>query len=415
MDRFVLRGARVVDGTGAPAATPTVVVADGLIESVGDEPRARRRRRGGRPRRPRAGARLHRPAHPLRRPGPVGPRPHAVVVARRHHRGHGQLRLRARADPAGRPRHGHAGAGERRGHAARRARGGHPVDLRDLPRVPRRARRAAAPAQRRAAARPHAAALLRDGRRRDRAGGHRRRDRGDAGDRRRGARRRRDRVLVLPLDQPRRRARPSGAEPGRVADRARRAPRAAARARRRATSRRPGGPTSTSTRPRPSRSASAARCRGRRSWPTSASPARRSAPPQRVREAGGRVHPQIACRPIVVQIALERPGLVRHGRRVHSQLEPAFPLLPGAGRFPLLDFMDAVCHRLSAAMLSLEIFNDQFRAGSPRGSPSTASARSSISWISCAAKRGKAACRGRAADAAAVEMPRRRVHRIRCR
>ena len=38
MDRIVLRGARVVDGTGAPGRDTTVVIADGLIESVGDAP-----------------------------------------------------------------------------------------------------------------------------------------------------------------------------------------------------------------------------------------------------------------------------------------------------------------------------------------------------------------------------------------
>ena len=42
-----------------------------------------------------------------------------------------------------------ARAGERRGHAARRARGRHPVDVRDVPRVPRRARRHALRHQRR--------------------------------------------------------------------------------------------------------------------------------------------------------------------------------------------------------------------------------------------------------------------------
>ncbi|CAN5580452.1 amidohydrolase family protein [soil metagenome] len=38
MARFVLRGAQVVDGTGSPAVTATVVVHDGFIESVGGEP-----------------------------------------------------------------------------------------------------------------------------------------------------------------------------------------------------------------------------------------------------------------------------------------------------------------------------------------------------------------------------------------
>src|SRR4051812_24534330 len=38
MERFVLRGARVVDGTGAAGRDADVVVADGVIESVGEDP-----------------------------------------------------------------------------------------------------------------------------------------------------------------------------------------------------------------------------------------------------------------------------------------------------------------------------------------------------------------------------------------
>ena len=69
-------------------------------------------------------------------------------------------------------------ARERRGHVGRRARGRHRLDVRDLPRVPRRARRASAQApQRRRRDRPHAAAALRARRRGHRAGGHRRRGR----------------------------------------------------------------------------------------------------------------------------------------------------------------------------------------------------------------------------------------------
>lgn len=44
-----------------------------------------------------------------------------------------------------------------------------------------------------------------------------------------------------------------------------------------------------------------------------------------------------------------------------------FRCLPGQGDFPLTDFMDAVLDTGYQGLLSLEIFNDQFRAGSPRG------------------------------------------------
>src|SRR5262245_61256505 len=44
-----------------------------------------------------------------------------------------------------------------------------------------------------------------------------------------------------------------------------------------------------------------------------------------------------------------------------------FRCFPGQGDFPLLDFMDAVLATGYQGLLSLEIFNDQFRAGSPRG------------------------------------------------
>jgi 4-hydroxyphenylpyruvate dioxygenase len=44
-----------------------------------------------------------------------------------------------------------------------------------------------------------------------------------------------------------------------------------------------------------------------------------------------------------------------------------FRCFPGQGDFPLLDFMDAVLATGYDGLLSLEIFNDQFRAGSARG------------------------------------------------
>jgi 4-hydroxyphenylpyruvate dioxygenase len=43
-----------------------------------------------------------------------------------------------------------------------------------------------------------------------------------------------------------------------------------------------------------------------------------------------------------------------------------FRCFPGQGEFPLLEFMDAVLDTGYQGLLSLEIFNDQFRAGSPR-------------------------------------------------
>jgi 4-hydroxyphenylpyruvate dioxygenase len=44
-----------------------------------------------------------------------------------------------------------------------------------------------------------------------------------------------------------------------------------------------------------------------------------------------------------------------------------FRCFPGQGEFPLTEFMDAVFATGYSGLLSLEIFNDQFRAGSPRG------------------------------------------------
>ena len=44
-----------------------------------------------------------------------------------------------------------------------------------------------------------------------------------------------------------------------------------------------------------------------------------------------------------------------------------FRCFPGQGEFPLIEFMDAVSATGYGGLLSLEIFNDQFRAGSPRG------------------------------------------------
>ena len=59
-----------------------------------------------------------------------------------------------------------------------------------------------------------------------------------------------------------------------------------------------------------------------------------------------------------------RRAVARHGRDAWSR---HFRCFPGQGEFPLIDFMDAVSATGYGGLLSLEIFNDQFRAGSPRG------------------------------------------------
>ena len=92
---------------------------------------------------PRRRARLRRPAHPLRRPALLGPVRHAVERARRDD---GRSAATA-ASPSRRckrrRRRLHApDDGQGRGHAARRARAGRRLELGDLRRVPRPARRA---------------------------------------------------------------------------------------------------------------------------------------------------------------------------------------------------------------------------------------------------------------------------------
>ena len=93
----VIKGATVVDGTGAPAYTADVGIRDGRIAVIA----ARHRHRGGPDHRGRHRARprprLRRPAHPLRRPALLGPVRHPLPQPRRHHRRRRQLRFHARA------------------------------------------------------------------------------------------------------------------------------------------------------------------------------------------------------------------------------------------------------------------------------------------------------------------------------
>ncbi len=160
---ILLRGADIVDGTGAPRA-------------------ARRRRHPRRPhrarRRPRrCGRRLdachrrrghgrrtrvRRHPHALRRAGAVGPAVHAVAVPRRHDRHRRQLRVHDRADHRRRRRLPHAHDGDRRGHVPRLAAGRPRVGLALVRRVARPHRRQAR-RERRLPRRPLDHAPCRDG------------------------------------------------------------------------------------------------------------------------------------------------------------------------------------------------------------------------------------------------------------
>ncbi len=99
MHDLVIRGGTVVDGTGVRAADgrrrrrPT-----GASSTIGRD--VGRRHAGARCRRAPGDARLGRHPQPLRRSGALGPAARDVGRARRHHRGHGQLRRRLRAGAA---------------------------------------------------------------------------------------------------------------------------------------------------------------------------------------------------------------------------------------------------------------------------------------------------------------------------
>ncbi len=123
---------------------------------------------------------LHRRPHPHGRPGVLGPAGRELVLARRHHRGDGQLRVHARAGARRRPGAGGAQPRAGRGHRPRGA-GVARVELGDLPRVPRRGRPAPEGDQLRGQRRPLGAAHVGDGRARLRGGGDRRRPRADEG------------------------------------------------------------------------------------------------------------------------------------------------------------------------------------------------------------------------------------------
>ena len=124
---------------------------------------------------------LGRRAHPLRRPGDVGPAALAVVLARRHHRDVRQLRRRLRAGEEGASRRADGSDGGRRGNPQPGAGRGPELGVGKLPRIHERAGAPAARDRHRGADRALAAARPCDGRPRGAARG------GDAGRHRRDA------------------------------------------------------------------------------------------------------------------------------------------------------------------------------------------------------------------------------------
>ena len=128
---LVIRGGTVVDGTGGPARRADVGIVGDRIVEVGDcaGEAAETYDASGQ-----AGhARLRRHPHPPRRPAGLGPGGHRVVLARRHHRGDGQLRGHVRAVQAGRPPAAGRDDGVGRGHPRRRHPDRPAVGLGELP------------------------------------------------------------------------------------------------------------------------------------------------------------------------------------------------------------------------------------------------------------------------------------------
>ena len=134
MDRaydLVIRGGRVIDGTGGEGLRGRRR-GQGRPSSPPSAPISGQGARGDRRPRPAGHPRLRRHPHPLRRPGHLGRPDAAVVLARRHHGGDGQLRRRLRALRARRPRPADPADGRRRGHSLPGADRGPAVELGEL-------------------------------------------------------------------------------------------------------------------------------------------------------------------------------------------------------------------------------------------------------------------------------------------
>ena len=132
---LVIKNGMVVDGSGLPRYRGDVAVRHGRIAA--DRPHPRARARGDRRRRPGGGARLRGRPHPHGRAGLLGPARHLLVLARRHQRGDGQLRLHPRPVRQARAAPRRAQPRARRGHRRRGHGRGHRVDVDDVPGVPR--------------------------------------------------------------------------------------------------------------------------------------------------------------------------------------------------------------------------------------------------------------------------------------
>ena len=162
MHELVIRGGNIVDGTGAPCFVGDVAIDDGVITAVGviDEPGEREVDATGLAVMP-GWVDIH-----THYDGQVtwDPRGDTVELARRDHRGDGQLRRRLRARASRRPRLPHRADGERRGHPRDRPARGHGLAVGVVPRVPRCARIDRSGARHRRPGPPRRAARLRDGR-----------------------------------------------------------------------------------------------------------------------------------------------------------------------------------------------------------------------------------------------------------
>ena len=170
---LVIKNGMVIDGSGLPRY-PRRRRGEERAHRL-DRPHPRERARDARRRRPRGRARHHRRPHAHGRADLLGSARDVLLLARRHHRRHGQLRLHARAVRREGQGDGDPQPPAGRGHLARGDGGRHQVEVDDLPRVARRARRAAEGHQLLGLPRPLRAAHVRDGRARVRAAGERRR------------------------------------------------------------------------------------------------------------------------------------------------------------------------------------------------------------------------------------------------
>ena len=92
---LLIKNGRIVDGTGAPAYHGNIAAADGRIVEIGDVdgPAARVIDASDLDRQ----SRLYRPAYALRRANLLGSAGHVLLMARRDHGDHGQLRRGAGA------------------------------------------------------------------------------------------------------------------------------------------------------------------------------------------------------------------------------------------------------------------------------------------------------------------------------